>query len=115
MGSNVDKKEAIRKFKEQKVPQGVYAVRCTANGHVWVGSSRNLDATRNRTWFTLRMGNYMDKSLQQEWNLHGEPAFDYEILEKLEDDLSPMAAEDLLKEKAKQWVVKMSANPLLPA
>jgi hypothetical protein len=114
MGSNVDKKEAIRKFKEQKVPRGVYAVRCTVTGHVWVGTSRNLDATRNGTWFSLRIGGHRDKSLQQEWNMHGEPAFDYEILEKLEDDVHPLAAADLLKEKGKQWVTKMSANPLLP-
>jgi hypothetical protein len=46
--------------------------------------------------------------------MHGEPAFDYEILEKLEDDVHPLAAADLLKEKGKQWVTKMSANPLLP-
>lgn len=114
MGSNIDKKEAIRKFKEQKVPQGVYAVRSSVTGNVWVGSSRNLDATRNRTWFALRMGNYMDKSLQQEWNVHGEPSFDYEILEKLEDDLHPLATADLLKERCKQWVAKISAHPLLP-
>jgi hypothetical protein len=115
MGSNIDKKEAIRKFKEQKVPRGVYAVRCSVTGHVWVGTSRNLDASRNGTWFALRTGNYMDKSLQQEWNVHGEPAFDYQILEKLEDDLLPLAAADLLKEKGKQWVAQMSAHPLLPA
>ena len=113
MGSNVDKKEAIRKFKEQKVPRGVYAVRCTATGHLWVGTSRNLDATRNGTWFSLRSGNYMDKLLQQEWNLQGESAFDYQILEKLEEDLLPMAVSDLLKEKGKQWVTKMSAHFLL--
>jgi hypothetical protein len=114
MGSNVDKKEAIRKFKEQKVSRGVFAVRCTVSGHVWVGTSRNLDATRNGTWFTLRTGSYMDKSLQQEWNVHGEPSFTYEILEKLEDDLLPLAIADLLKEKGKQWTTKLSAHALLP-
>lgn len=109
-----EKKEAIRKFKEQKPQQGIYAVRCKATGSVWVGSSRNLEATRNRTWFTLRMGSHMDKPMQQEWNEHGEGVFDYEILETLDSDLHPTAAHDLLKEKSKLFSGQLSARELLP-
>jgi hypothetical protein len=115
MHSNIEKKEAIRKFKEQKPLLGVYAIRCTASGPVWVGTSRNLDATRNGTWFSLRNGSYIDKPLQQEWNAHGEPSFTYEILETLEGDLHPLAVRDLLKEKCNHWVAQLSAKPLLPA
>jgi hypothetical protein len=111
MESNVDKKEAIRKFKEQKTLLGVYAVRCTTSGAVWVGTSRNLDATRNGLWFCLRTGSYIDKSIQTEWNAHGEPAFQYEILETLDGDLHPMAVADLLKAKGKHWVAQLSARP----
>jgi hypothetical protein len=113
MPSPVDKKEAIRKYKEQKTPAGVYAIRCTASGKVWVGPSRNLDATRNGLWFTLRTGVHMEKSLQREWDTHGEPAFEYEILEVLDADLLPMAIKDLLKEKQTHWVAKLGAQPLL--
>ena len=112
--SNIDKKEAIRKFKERKPLAGIFAIRCTANGRVWVGTSRNLDATRNGSWFSLRLGSHIDKPLQEEWNAHGEPAFEYEILETLESDLHPLAVADLLKEKGKHWVAQMSARPLLP-
>jgi len=56
MQSHVDKKEAIRKYKEQKAPLGAYAVRCTISGRAWVGASRNLDATKNGCWFMLRNG-----------------------------------------------------------
>jgi hypothetical protein len=114
MSANIAKKEAIRKFKEQKPSRGVYAIRCTATGRVWVGSSRNLDATRNGAWFMLRTGSHIEKSLQQEWNSHGESAFQYEILETLEPDLHPMAVADLLKEKSGRWVEQLSAKPLLP-
>jgi len=113
MESNTDKKEAIRKFKELKPLLGVFAVRCAASGKVWVGTSRNLDATRNGLWFGLRSGGYIDKSLQAEWNAHGEPAFQYEILETLDDDLHPLAVKDLLKEKSKPWVAQFSARTLL--
>jgi hypothetical protein len=112
MESNTDKKEAIRKFKERKPLVGAYAVRCTANGRVWVGTSRNLEATRNGVWFCLRTGSYIDKSLQAEWNAHGEPAFQYEILETLDGDLHPLAVNDMLKERSTHWMTQLSARPL---
>ena len=114
MPPDIDRKEAIRKFKEQKPARGIYAVRCTTTGRVWVGSSRNLDATRNRTWFSLRIGGHIEKSLQEEWNSHGEPAFQYEILETLDPDLLPMAEADLLKGKLTQWAAQLSAKQMLP-
>ena len=112
MESKVAKKEAIRKFKERKVALGVFAVRCTASGRVWVDSSRNLDAAKNGTWFGLRNGGHRDKSLQEEWNAHGEGAFQYEILEKLEDDVHPLAVADRLKEMRSRWIAQLGARGL---
>ncbi len=113
MESKIEKKEAIRKFKELKPSLGAYAVRCTTSGSVWVGASRNLDATRNGCWFTLRNGGHTEKSLQQEWNAHGEAAFQYEILETLEGDQHPLAIPDLLKQVRTRWVEQLHARPLL--
>ena len=113
MESKIEKKEAIRKFKEQKPLLGAYAVRCTTSGLVWVGTSRNLDATRNGCWFILRSGGHVEKSLQQEWNAQGEAAFQYEILETLEGDLHPLAIPDLLKQARTRWVDQLNARPLL--
>jgi len=69
MNSKPARKEAIRKFKDRRSELGAFAVRCTASRWVWVGSSRNLDATRNCLWFCLRNGCYADMSLQSESNL----------------------------------------------
>ena len=112
MHSSAARKEAIRKFKERKPLRGAFAVRCTATGRIWVGSSRNLDATKNGSWFSLRNGSHLDKSLQTEWNAHGEDKFEYEILEKLEDDVSPLAVADLLKEKRSHWIARLGTRPL---
>ena len=106
------RKEAIRKFKEQKVPRGIFAVKCTTSGNAWVGASRNLAATQNGTWFGLRSGGYIDKSLQEEWNRHGEASFQYEILEQLDGDLLPMAVADLLKERRAHWIAELNARLL---
>lgn len=111
--SNIDRKEAIQKFKERKPLLGAYAVHCTATGRVWVGSSRNLDATKNGTWFCLRSGTHVDKSLQQEWDAHGEQAFEYRILDTLDEDVHPTAVGDLLKSKRTEWAARSNARELL--
>jgi hypothetical protein len=107
------RKESIRKFKEQKPLLGAYAVRCTATGHVWVGISRNLEATKNGCWFCLRNGLHQEKQLQAEWNAQGESAFEYEILDGLDQDVHPLEIVDLLKEQKKSWVARLGAQPLL--
>ena len=112
MPSKESRKEAVRKFKERKSLLGAYAVRCTVTGHVWVGVSRNLDATRNGTWFSLRNGLHREKSLQDEWNAHGESAFQYEILVGLDEDIHPLEVDDLLKEQKKIWIDQLGAQPL---
>ena len=110
MNSHAERKEAVRRFKEIKTLRGTFAVKCTATGRIWVGSSRNLDATKNRAWFDLRIGSHQDKSLQAEWNAHGEAAFEYRILETLKDDPHPLALADLLREKKKLWIAQLRAG-----
>jgi hypothetical protein len=112
MLSKADKKEAIRKFKEQKTLLGAFAVRCTASRRVWVGASLNLGTQKNSIWFALRLGKHLDKSLQEEWNVHGEPAFEYEILEALDDDVHPLQVADLLKQKKSHWIAQLGARPV---
>jgi len=104
-----NRKAAIRAFKDRKVARGTFAVRCAATSHVWVGSAPDLDAWRNSIWFTLRNGTHLNKELQRQWNEQGEPAFTYEILETLGDDVSPLALNDLLKEKRLAWKEKLGA------
>jgi hypothetical protein len=113
MPSKESKKEVIRNFKEKKVLAGAYAVRCTTTENVWVGSSRNLDATKNGCWFILRSGSHQEKTLQAEWNAQGEQAFEYEVLEALGDDVHPLNVATLLKEMKSAWIAKLSATPLL--
>jgi hypothetical protein len=113
MGATVNRKEAIRAYKELKPARGAYAMRCAASGQVWVGSSMNLDATRNGLWFGLRHGSYIDKTLQAAWDAHGEPEFSYEILEKFDDDVCPIELKDLLKARRAHWAEKFGARKLL--
>jgi hypothetical protein len=106
------KKEAIRQYKERKPNAGIYAVRCTT-GRVWIGASRNLDATRNGLWFALRAGAHRDRALQDEWTARGEAAFTYEALETLPDDTPALNVPDLLKQRKQHWMSALGADGLL--
>jgi len=108
------RKTAIDEYKNRKPHRGVFAVRCSATRHVWVGASPNLEAARNGAWFTLRAGSHRDAALQAEWREHGEASFRYDILEELDDDVLPMAVPDLLKQKKREWALKEQARTLLP-
>jgi hypothetical protein len=108
----MDRKAAIKEFKEKKVPQGIFAVRCTTTGRVWVESSNNLNAAKNALYFFLRHGNHYNKSFQAECNTHGEAAFQYEILETLNEDEHPLGVRDLLKARKNHWAQQLKARPL---
>src|SRR6266702_60698 len=112
MLSKESRKEAINKCKERKPLLGVFAVRCTISGRVWVGASRNLAATKNGFWFCLRSKSHQDRSLQEEWNAYGEPAFEYEILDGIDEDTPLLLITDLLKEKRKSWAAQLGASAL---
>ena len=111
--STAGRKELIRKYKERKPQQGAFAVRCKITGQVWVGTSPNLGTAQNRIWFGLRANGYPDKNLQAEWSAHGEPAFEYEILEMLDEDVNPLAVGDQLKEFKRRWMEQLGARALL--
>ena len=91
-------------------------MRCSATGRVWVDSAMDLDAAENRTWFALRLGDrFMDPTIGAEFQEHGREVFAFEVLEKLDEDVAPMAVRDLLKEKKLEWLGKLGARRLSPA
>src|SRR5262249_31095605 len=105
------KKELVREYRERKIRPGIFAVRCAAAGKIWNGISRDLDSQQNGIWFQLRMGNHMNRGLQEAWNREGADAFQFEILEVLEDENPEMIAL-LLKEREVQWREKSGASKL---
>jgi hypothetical protein len=96
--SNADRKAIKREYKESYRPAGVFQLRNTANGRIFVGSSPNLPAIFNRLRLQLEAGNYvMLPELQREWQAFGAGAFVFETLEELEPPEGPGwdPAEDL--------------------
>ena len=107
-----DRKAAIAAYKERKVIGGVYAVRCTATGEVWVGRWPNLATIQNRIWFTLRQGSHPNPDLQKSWQHNGAEHFRFDILEQMEEEASTYVRDSLLKDRAAHWRSTLAARSI---
>lgn len=103
------RKELLQQYSDRDPPNGVFAVRNSASGEVWVGHSRNVDKQKNGLWARLGGGMCVNKDVQASWTKHGEAAFSYEILEQL-TETDTHAIERLLPERATHWREKLKAG-----
>lgn len=95
--SETDRKALRREYKETAQPAGVFLIRNTATGRLFVGPSPNLPGMLNRQRFQLEMGSHPNRELQADWNALGPDEFEFGVLDTLETtaDASP---EDLAAE-----------------
>lgn len=77
------RKELVADYKNMKPRIGVFQIRNTANGKVFIEGSMNLDKIWNRHLTELRFGGHRNKALQQDWNSFGEASFVFEILSEI--------------------------------
>ncbi len=82
------KQDIKREYRERKKPAGVFQIKNTANGKIYLGSSLNLEGPLNSHKFMLTIGSHRNETLQKEWNEYGADKFVFEILEvvKVKDD-----------------------------
>lgn len=66
-------------------PGGVYAIRNTANGKCYVGSSSNVKARWRTHLKLLRAGRHYSKHMQSAWNAYGPDAFEFALIETVDD------------------------------
>ncbi len=104
------RQELKEEFKQRKIPAGVFQVRNTNNGKIYVGSSVNLPAMWNRIRLQLNNGSFVCVALQEEWNAQGESAFRYEVLSELDyvNDTAPTQddvreLEEMMKEELQPY------------
>jgi hypothetical protein len=108
----IKRKEAIREYKGRKTSRGIYSVRCTATDDVWVGAAPDLDAIQNRILFSLLHGNHGNKRMQATWKEHGEQSFQFQIVEKFDEDVPALMLDDLLKKRKEYWITELNASTL---
>ncbi len=107
----MDRKEAIRNYKESSRPTGVYRVQNKPGKKSLLGTSLNLPGVLNRERFQLEHGSHPDHELQKDWNDLGPDAFVFEILDQLEpvSESGPDTTDDL-QTLLKMWIDKLVAS-----
>jgi len=83
------RKALIQAYKLAFPPMGIYAIRNLASGRVLVDSSPNVTGALNRHRTQLRLGLHRIKALQEDWHLHGEAGFAFDMLQAVEERTDP--------------------------
>jgi group I intron endonuclease len=65
---------------------GIYAIRCLANGKVYVGSSAGIDARWSEHRYDLNTGRHHSPHLQNAWVKYGAAGFAFEVIELVPAD-----------------------------
>lgn len=103
------RKELIQQYAEREPQTGVFALRNSASGDIWVGVSKNLDVQKNGLWGRLANGMCFNKDVQASWIKHGEAAFSYEVLERFTEN-DPHVIERLKILRTQHWRDKLKAG-----
>jgi len=105
--SKEERARLVAQYKEIPIEAGVYQIRNTVNGKLFVDTTRNLKSLNGRT-SSLSSGTYPNKALQREWTEYGADAFALEVLEVLEPDDNPFVdVKDELKKLHEKWLEKL--------
>lgn len=101
------REELKQMYKEIEIEGGIYCIRNTKNGKVYVESTRNLKTISGRR-LLLNMGSHTNKALQDDWKEYGADAFEFEILEVLKKkDTGYFNAKEELKKLEEKWLEKL--------
>ena len=81
---NVERKKALKSaYREKPTVGGVYCIRCSGNGRLFVQPNVNIEGVQNRYQFAVSMGTCPDPSLRGEWERYGAESFSFTVLDEL--------------------------------
>lgn len=106
------RKAALAAYKDRKTAAGIYALLCRPTGQRWAGRAPDIAKIQNRVWFSLRQNGHTHRDLQAAWNTHGAEAFQFEELERIEEEELSYVRERVLKDRLIHWCEQLSAQAL---
>jgi len=112
-GSPIMKKENKRAeikriYKQNSPDMGIYQIKNRVNGKIYLGSSKNLEGTRNSRLFTLKMGKAVfSQSLQKDLDEFGADSFEYSVLDILDKPELGDNIDRLLAALELHWLEKL--------
>jgi len=97
-----------RMYKQNRPDMGVYQIRNTANGRIYVGSTTNLEGIRNSRMFQLRMGKVVfSRELQKDLDRFGAGSFEFSVLEAMDRTEQAEDSERSLAALYLNWLEKL--------
>jgi len=97
-----------RMYKQRNPEMGIYQIRNTVNGRIYVGSAVNLEGTRTSRMFQLRMGKVVfSRELQKDLDQFGAGSFEFSVLEVLDAAQAGEAGERSLAALHLSWQEKL--------
>ncbi len=80
----MDKRKELKlAYKETPRPMGVYQIKNSITGKIFINGSMNLPASFNSSRFQLNFKSHRNNALQADWNKYGPDAFTFDILETI--------------------------------
>lgn len=103
-----DKKELKKKYKQTSLPMGIFIIKNSANGKIFIGKSKNLPGKLNSIKFQLKWGSSINKELQNDYNKFGSDSFGFETLDLLKPkETGEQDYNDELKVLEEMWLEKL--------
>lgn len=94
-----DKRKALQNaYKNRSVVGGVYCVKCSGNGRIWLRSTTDMEGAKNRVLFSLKMKGAPEPSMLRECSEYGWESFSFAVIEELkkkEDQTDKEFADDI--------------------
>ena len=81
---------------------GIYAIRCLANGKVYIGQSGNVRKRLYEHRRVLEHGKHVNPHLQAAFDLEGRQCFSFDVIE--------LASSDALDEREKMWIAMYNST-----
>ena len=104
------RKQIIEQYKQRQVIGGVFQIRNTNTGKIYVDASVDLAGSQNRFAFAQSTGSAIVYKLQRDWAAQGADTFTFEILEEISKDENQSDAEFKADVKALKeiWLEKLA-------
>ncbi len=106
----LNKKELIKRYKQTIIAMGIYQIKNTMNGKIFIGSAKDLHGIINSNKFQLKNGSHFNKEMQNDYNQFGEDKFVFEVL----DYLKPKEDQNYNYSKELKVLEEMWLEKLLP-
>jgi hypothetical protein len=80
----LNKKEIRDQYKNRTLTGGVFSIKCSGSGRVWIKSTNDLDGQINKFKFFVSTNSCPEPTMRTDWLQYGAESFSFSIVEKLE-------------------------------